>query len=263
MRRLLAVLAFVAIALPRPVRADEFRLSWDRCFGDGNVYAKTFACDTNAGSELLVASYVADAGMPAMTGFDAVLDITNAAGALPNWWALNSTGCRSTGVSLSLSRPTGASACGTWSANVVGGLTRYMTPSTFPSSPSSNMARLTLTAATAPATAFPAGQETFLFSVAIPHANTTGPGACAGCNAPMCLTWSSMTLKNGNPASTVYLPSANTQSWAATVNWQSAHRGSTTRSCDPHLRTCFFQAECTLPTDAHTNTWGTIKSLYR
>lgn len=263
MRRLFALLALASLGLPRASRADEFRLSWDHCFGDRNVYAKTFACNTNVGSELLVASYVADPGLPAVRSFNAVVDIKNAAGPLPSWWQLNSAGCRPTGLGASFTPPAGSSACRAWAPGVGGGITSYLTPLTSPTSPYPNTARVLLTIGTATATAFPAGQETFLFSITIPHNRTAGTGACTGCDAPMCVTLSSLTMKLSDLVTSVYLPSSNTQSWAATVTWQSAHRGETTRSCNGLLHTCYFEAACDLPTPNHRDTWGTLKSMYR
>jgi hypothetical protein len=50
-------------------------LRWDKCFGDGGVQYRDFACDTNVGVELLVGTFELAADLQAVNGLECFLDI--------------------------------------------------------------------------------------------------------------------------------------------------------------------------------------------
>jgi hypothetical protein len=74
-------------------------LRWDSCYADGGVINKTFACDTNTGSERLVMSFVLDADMLDVSGQEIRVFIKSVNPTLPSWWALKNAGtCRVTSL---------------------------------------------------------------------------------------------------------------------------------------------------------------------
>ena len=89
-------------------------LSWDDC-GDWGVLNKTFACNSNSGTNAAVGSFVAPDGIAQLTGTEMILDVVAQGDSLPPWWAFKNAGaCRQgalrvnfiyTGSSCDLFRP--------------------------------------------------------------------------------------------------------------------------------------------------------------
>lgn len=161
------------------------RLAWDDCRGDGGVALKTFACNVNTGYDYLVASFVAPADIPALTGFDAEVWIVGDAGsAIPNWWRFESGGCHFL---------SGSPVDMTYGTCPVPGFEGavWNTASAFEysgtSSPFRNVVVLRVTGALDEVTSLSAGVEYRLFTLKIPHTKSTGAGACAGCAGPVAL----------------------------------------------------------------------------
>src|SRR5262245_6411620 len=92
MRRALLCFSLTLLGFASLAHAGAVNLRWNQCWGDGGVVNKNFACDTNVGSHVLVASFVPDAPVfPPQTPFAAVglesmLDIAVASPVLPAWW---------------------------------------------------------------------------------------------------------------------------------------------------------------------------------
>ena len=99
----IAVLALAAACVPPPAHAAvQAMLAWDRCLENGGTVTRTFACDTNEGSETIVGSFVPPAGITDMNGLEVVIDmLTTPETAWPDWWAFKNTGaCRQSALSL-------------------------------------------------------------------------------------------------------------------------------------------------------------------
>lgn len=84
-------------------------LSWDRCWGDGQVANKVFACNTNTGAEVLVISYESPVAVSGITGVEAELGIfytgfiPPSGVTFPAWWEVFGSGrCRSTASAVIL-----------------------------------------------------------------------------------------------------------------------------------------------------------------
>src|SRR5436190_13899068 len=90
----------LAFALPlccaAPASAGGINLGWNDCPpGAGYALTETFACNTNSGTpHILVGSFVAPAGLSAMFANDIVIDMATESDPLPDWWSMNSGGCR-------------------------------------------------------------------------------------------------------------------------------------------------------------------------
>lgn len=267
--RPLAVLALgAALLVPAAnASASELSLSWDRCFSDGNVHNKTFACNTNEGVEHLVGSYRLDEALPQVVGAEFFLDIVAQGGVtLPNYWQHHNTGtCR---MSSLLVRPEPSSALvhclDLWNGRAAGGLAAYRTWTSINPPPSPDRARAFLVFGVPEADQYtaPAGEDVFLFDLQINHARTIGSPVCAGCDVPMCLTFTSLNLTRAAGMTNLRLPNGNTQGWKATVVWQGAQGAATTVTCN-RFGICEFGSICAIPTPVQNRTWGTLKSLYR
>ena len=109
----------VSLALAAPAFAGPpgVNLRWDQCFSDGGVQNRTFACDTNAGSERLVMSFRLDTDMQQVSGQEIRLILVSATPAVPAWWDLKNLGsCRRLSLGLSVSPPAGSANCEDWAS---------------------------------------------------------------------------------------------------------------------------------------------------
>jgi len=253
MKRLLPLCASVAVLLcamtlsGRPAAADPgINLSWNDCGSFGTADA-AFACNTNAGSNQLYASFIPPAGITTLVAAEAVLDITSASAALDPWWCVApSTGCRAASISAAFSFLV-ANCTDYWSGQASSG-TDYqfnITNETVATAPATNHARLRVAGAIdgTIATSVDPGTEYYAFVVNLSHAKTLGT-ACTGCAAPVCIVLNSINLEQ--PAGVGdFLLTAPPTGGRNTVTWQ----GGAGANC------------ASVP--VRTTTWGQIKSLYR
>lgn len=235
MKRLLwagiGLLCFVAHAAAQ----SGLNLAWNRCGGE---HARTFACDTNAGGEVLVASFSPPVGVGGLTGFWATVDVQSAEPALPDWWQLVSgAACRRNAMSVSFDSNSdpGGGCVGYYDGIAEGYLHSYAV--------SGATARLAVVGAltVTPAIPMDPGPEYFGFRLAMSHAATTGPGACAGCAVPACIVFDGLKLTQPVGVGDIVL---STPLHSNCVTWQGG-----VASC------------CLVP--ARNRTWGEVKALYR
>lgn len=240
------ILATAGVAIAGPYKG--INLGWFDCPNQGAYqFTRQFACDSNEGSQTLVGSFVAPAGMEAVTGFAAVIDVRTLGGVAGGWWDLRAAlpaGCRPTSMTSSFDFTGGPFGCHDyWQAGAMGGSSAQV--------PSGNNVRLMTTAALplgdsriGPITA---GTEVYVFKLTINNARTVGPGSCAGCSGEACILLNSIlvTQTSGHPNITISNPAASMY-----VLWQG---WSTT---DPSQACPFFS-----PTK--NRTWGAIKAVYR
>src|SRR5437016_2064419 len=108
------LIAMGAVFLPVMVHAEGLNLSWDDC-GVAGAPLRTFACNTNSGSDLLVASAQPPANMDSICGFSATIRVSSTMPVVPDWWKFRAPNqsinpihppCRDTSaVKLSLNAP--------------------------------------------------------------------------------------------------------------------------------------------------------------
>jgi hypothetical protein len=241
----LALLAFLVLA--HGARAAGVSVRWNSCSGDGGVQNQSFACDTNAGSEVLVGSFTLGANMAQVSGNEIVIDLASAGSLLPQWWAFKTIGtCRQASMTLDVLYQ---GACPDWaSGNGVGGIAAYSTGQRGP-----NTSRIRL------ATAVPAhniqdlsaGQEYFSFKISIDNLKTVGSASCAGCLTPVCLVLQSVRVNTPVPVNdrTLTGPANATDSdWAT---WQGG--GGVVVGGNSGCPRA-------LPTERRS--WGAVKALY-
>lgn len=210
----------VSMAIPAISRAAGINLSWDDC-GPAGVSNKDFACETNSGGATLIGSFVAPSGINALVGIYASLDLWSSpdsvATAMPDWWQIGGTGCRSGSISTSYDFVTGPYSCiDPWGGAATGGQDYAL------GVPSSNHARLRLIGAVPvqDSVALTENGEYYAFRVYINFHHTAGSGACRGCDAPVSIALSSMTLSQPAPRAGVVLNEAansNVATWQGGV----------------------------------------------
>jgi hypothetical protein len=202
-----------------PVSAGDggVNLSWDDC-GTAGSEVRTFACNTNSGSPFVaIASVVAPAGVDELLGMYATLEIQSAGGLLPSWWLHGSGQCRSTtGLTAGFDFTAGPGSClDFWSGQAAGGLVYE------PGFGGADRARIRVAAAVPSDHRGPieAGSQYYMFKLNVLRTKSTGTGACAGCDVPVCIRLQEIQLVQ--PASVGYDPVIAHAANRNRIAWQS------------------------------------------
>jgi len=280
MRRILALLLLFVL----PGRALGLQpgvaLRWDSCLGDGGTENRAFACDTNAGSETLVASFVPGRDFNGVTGYEPQVDFFASTGGVPAWWFMKNIGtCRTSSISTLFTPPVGAAACIDAAPGLfAGGIGAYAIGFDTP-----DRIRVRLACAVPPADTFSLfkGEHYFAFRILINHAKTIGAGSCAGCAVPMCIGFSGMRIASLDldpeltPDCPYFLPVCGTRYMFGAADGAASDRVTWQGGVMPVFVTGprygfempnafdIFQVACSAATPVRTSTWGAIKSLYR
>ena len=260
-RLLLSFFASLTLAVPA-FAATGVNLAWDACLGSGGVSNKTFACDTNTGTDYLYVSFVSDTAIAEVNGMQITLDGTSCSSIVPLWWQFKISGaCRMTALSERISQGSESPGCvNPWGPSAGGGISYY----NFVWPRPTFRIHLIYAVPLSEQIVIAPGQETFAVRLAISHAKTVGVGACGDCETPVALGIHWFGLMRPWPTRTLVL-NDETIPGSSTVGWQGSAPHSYvppppqgTMDPWPH-RT----VECALPVPARNHTWGTIKSLYR
>ncbi|MEQ1832917.1 MAG: hypothetical protein ABL977_07655 [Candidatus Eisenbacteria bacterium] len=248
--------------------APGVSLNWDRCFGDGSVQYRNFACDVNTGSDRMVGSFELTSPMPAVTGLEIVLEVGTVA-AVPQWWLFTAPGgvigCRGSALGAGFTVPAGANACTDWAGGLgAGGLAGYRSDLSNPTRRHVAVAEAVLVPVD-----LTAGQEYFAFTLNLQHTKSTGAGSCAGCLDPAVIFLSSVNVVPATGRSTLLTGGAN-YTGSQWVSWQMGYPSNIFHGCG-HITP---DGRCALPyadfivvpysvTPTQNSTWGQVKSLYR
>lgn len=187
MKRFATTMFLVLLACAPCAHAVGLGLRWGSCEGSAN---RNFACDRNTGSELLVASFSPPGGITEMTGIEAYMRVVTADGKVPAWWQLfERSNCRPTSLSLQSDVSDQLECDDPWEGQGMGGIARYK---------QNGSSGVDLIAGIAvPPNAkhgLSAGRTYAAFKLLINHQRTSGPGACAGCETPVCITFDRMVI---------------------------------------------------------------------
>ncbi|MEQ1834813.1 MAG: hypothetical protein ABL977_17340 [Candidatus Eisenbacteria bacterium] len=189
----IALAAFLLTLLAAPAaRAAGMGLRWNSCEGAAN---RNFACDRNTGTEILVASFAPPGGITELTGIEAYFHITATGGKVPMWWQMFESGtCRRTGISAVLDVSDQLECSDPWEGIGMGGIARYKNDG-------ANGVDLLVGVAIDENQrhALSAGQTYAAFKLVIQHRNTSGPGACGGCEVPACIAFERMVIAQYTP----------------------------------------------------------------
>lgn len=252
------LLALLAALLPAS-SAHAYRygpygcnLRWDHCYGDGGVQNKTFACDTNSGSETLVASFVPAWDIVNVVGIEIEMDLASASATLPAWWSTFSAGtCRPTALAASPAPVDPlVTNCPDWGQGVQsGGIAAYQVGIY-----GANFARIKLGWAVPQdvVLSLAGRQEDFAYRLTISHVHTVGSGACADCTTPVCILLASVNMVTPIQANTRWLTGPANQVDSDFATWQGGGVPATR-----------LGTGCPAATPTRQRTWGEVKSLYR
>lgn len=210
-------------------------LSWGEC-GYAGAVSKTFACNTNTGSHVLVASFAAGPGL-CLVGCWGQLDLQTSGAVLPAWWQFRNSGfCRQT--ALSGSAEFSSPAClGIWQSVASFGVAAYEI-----GLGGANRARVTASVSLPiECQALPGGTETGAFKLILNNDKTIGTGACPGCEENACIVFNSLHLTLHD----LTVTELDVPLDRNFVTWQGE------------------LPDCPGATPARNRTWGAVKTLYR
>jgi hypothetical protein len=245
---LLALALFMPPLLAGPAAAAPgLSLAWDHCRSEAtSAQHKTFACDTNSGSETLVGSFALTFPVDRVAGTEIVLQLVPAGGVIPAWWQFKNVGsCRVFSLTANPNHDPADLSCPNWSGGqMVTEIASYCVSSTCAGDP--GQSRVVMFTAVPPPLEFSLGSidPYFAFNLRIDHARTVGTGACAGCDVPVCIAFSSIKV---NMVGTNYRHMFTFPAFPGSeyVTWQGGG------------------ANCPGVTPTRNSTWGAVKSLYR
>ncbi len=255
-----------AIALAQ--QGVALKLSWDHCAGDGYVGDRSFACDTNTGSETLWLSMAIQDGVTRTNvgGFSAELDVRTTSSVLPPWWLMTTGQCRAGALSMLTGPPAAGGSCVLWWGT--SGVEPLWVFQQLQGFEGLNHVRWSLGAglpAQSSVTLTP-GTEYLLTRLVISHAKSTGIGACTGCLVPTCIGFGETDLYYSGTSTVERFAGG----LSSTVTWQGAYVSGFTPSPPHHdewghwIGVYGGNLQCaTGPVPATNRTWGTIKTLYR
>lgn len=246
MTRLLVCCIAIALLAPTVAAAGGLNLSWDDCGLSGRT-SRTFACNTNDGVDVLVASFDPPPGITKLIGIDAVIEVITAAPtSLPQWWHVEGSGCRDGSLTVDTDFSALPSQClDYWS----GGASSTVA---FEAGPS-NSARMIVSCRLPDGLAGEVipGNEYSAFRLILDHAHAVGTGACAGCSVAACLLIDEIRLIQPPELGDYRLCNPRDRNF---VVWQ----GALPIGCPP-LHSPLYCAS----TPTRTSTWGEIKTVYR
>ena len=187
--------------------------------------ARVFACNSNAGADTLIVSFVSPDSLNAFSGIELHIVAQAGADSLPPWWRLapRSEGGCDRALRASIDFAGGPfSGRDPWSSTSASGATVRLYPDSVP-----NRARIIGMATrppTQPGQVLP-GIEYYGMKLILDRRNTVGAGACAGCSLPVCLRLDYIVLTQGNglPSTTI-----TTVREARVAGWESTRCADTT-----------------------------------
>ena len=271
--RFAALFALVLAVLPALAFAQgtRLRLSWDHCAAEGYVADRSFACNTNTGEDVLVASAVLGDEVPHATlaAFLGYLDFRATSPNLPIWWQVSAGMCRQNALNLQASGLIASPLCTPWYLADGTSTQEPLTVAQFEYySDGANSSRIGF-GAVVPAgfeITLPNGSQEFVFArLRILHSKTTGSVSCSGCQVPMCIGFGLLLLQYPGQIDNTYPIKGTT---ASTVTWQGAYASSYEPvggyKMSGHTVPYHGNLGCASgPVPAQGRTWGMIKAFYR
>jgi hypothetical protein len=223
-------------------------MRWNKCFSEiGTATNQNFACDSDAGSHLLVGSFYPPTAVNQVTRVSAQIDMASSSAALPAWWQFSS--CRTGSLGVNATADPLNLACEDWSVGLASASVTSFTVNTH----GANTARISLTATVPGASAqnLTAFLDYFAFNVSLNNLNTVSGSACAGCATPVCIVLNQLSVVHSGPAPMILTTPANGVD-SHYVTWQGSGApvvGAVTG--------------CPAATPTRNTSWGAVKSLYR
>lgn len=189
----LTPLVLVLSLLAGPAHAAGMGLRWGSCEGASN---RNFACDQSSGSEVLVISFSPPPGLAHLTGAAVYGHIEAANASVPPWWSLLGSGaCRRGSLASSFDLSDLTDCEDTWLGQGMGGVVldaypggeglKFLVAVAVPNADGNGISTTS-------------GRTYGVAKLIINHQRSTGPGSCAGCLTPVCITLDKMRLGQPN-----------------------------------------------------------------
>lgn len=233
-------LVLALTSIPVAARSGGLNLSWSDC-GSAGQRMKTFACNTNSGSQTMIASFIAPVPMDHFVGMEGVIDACSMTAVLPAWWQMFVAGsCRPNAISSGFDFTSGPFSCADpWLGQAAGGMDY-----TIGYAWKFNSVRIRTVCAVPASAMQPIDDQTeyYAFKVTIKNDKTVGTDACAGCNEDLCIVLNSIKLVQQAGYGDYTLTSPVTAQY---MNWQGP------------------VYNCPFVVPVKPTTWGHVKSLYR
>lgn len=217
--------------------AGGINVAWTECLGGGGTMARSFACNTNAGSNTIVASFIPDTNLDDVTGMVGIIDLCTGGFALPPWWTfLNPGSCRPHALITGFD-PMAGGCADAWQGQMTG-LTTYMA-----GFPDWNSARILVDATLTGPVPVSNDTEYYGFTIRILNTDSAGSPSCAGCTMAACIVLNEIELRRADGSSQrLQYPVGG---FGNMLNWQG------------------FIPNCPFVVPVANPTWGRIKSQYR
>src|SRR5215472_1417035 len=243
------LLCGILLALSASVAAASgVGLRWTNCLSDAGLINKTFACNSNLGTNTLVGTFQLDADLNSTSGEEIVIDLASASNPLPAWWGFKNAGtCRTGSLAMGSAPPATALNCADWSGGLAtAGIGAYNIGAR-----GANTARI-VAASAVPPTGLQnllAATEYFAFTFSINNQKTVGTGSCAGCLDPVCIVFNSINMTTPVLANNIKLSGPSNGTDSNYVTWQGGAGVSTAGG-----------SGCPAATATRSATWGQVKS---
>jgi hypothetical protein len=217
-------------------------LAWNDCPAGAASFLETFACDTEAGNHTLFGSFVAPAGVQAMSANDVIVDLATEGATLPDWWMLGTNRCRPASLILNTNFSESHACYDYWQGGAIGALSESL--------PGGNRARIkavfALPAGDPRITSVTEGTHVYSFKFILNNLKTVGPAGCAGCSAEACINLALIQLDQPPEAGPIIpLTNPDVRQHVTWQGWSNPTFG------------------CPAITPTRSQTWGSIKALYR
>ena len=223
--------------------AAGINLSWGDC-GPAGVSNMTFACNTNAGTHILIGSFIAPCCVTAAISNEFVLDLQTAGVTLSPWWNFQTDGCRAGSMAANFDFTAGPFSCldywngaATGSASATAGLSG--------SNPEHITGRGELPAGSTSIRPIDANTEVYSFKLIISHRKTVGMGACGGCFSPGYICLNSIRVNQPAGVGDILIQQPADRNW---VLYQTGYSSGLV---------CFYGDP------VRNTTWGAVKASYR
>src|SRR5262245_27057126 len=129
MKRVSSLVAALICIASSARSAPGLKLAWSSCQGEQTGSSnRTFACDTNSGSELLVLSFESSGDLEHVVANVIVMDVLSQAPAMPAWWDFRNLGsCRTNSLQFNTTFDANNVVCRDWALGAsTGGISAYI-----------------------------------------------------------------------------------------------------------------------------------------
>lgn len=209
-RRLLPLLAVLALLAPAAVRGEGLNLAWNNCAnGVGASDNFAAACDDESQVAVLVGSFLAPAGIDSLLAMEASVTVMTDGRSIPDFWQLGDGSCRSSAGNADFNAGSLSGCTSPWGGQTLG-IWRFTDQDQPPGRP-----LIRMLAARTKALQLSTGREYFAFKFTIA---LQGAAGCQGCRDGACMVLNMVKLEQ--PAEMDHDVVITTTAFRNYVTWQ-------------------------------------------